>query len=125
VIHAFRTETARAPLDALDFIAFCDRELSEICAVLASDAGDEGSPATIWKGWGHLLCLLDKRAKREKQRIGTNSTELAGYFNQFAAIGAEINGNTRRLLDSATEAVSLGCADLRSNHLANSFAAFA
>jgi hypothetical protein len=88
--------------------------------VVEEDSADRAKPVTFARVYGH-----PKRAKREKRLISANSTELAGNFNQFAAIGAEINGDTRRLLDSATEAASLGGTDLRSNHLANSFAAFA
>jgi hypothetical protein len=72
-----------------------------------------------------MLVRMTGELGLQVQLIGTNSTEWAGYFNQLAAIGAEINGDTRRLLDSANETVSLGRTDLRSNHLANSFAAFA
>jgi len=59
----------------------CSRSFER--AILPSAADDEGSPATIRSGCGHLLCLLLMRDELAKLLICTNSTELAGYFNRL------------------------------------------
>jgi hypothetical protein len=43
VIDTLGIETARAALDAMDFIAFTEEQLGQVRAVLAGDAGDESS----------------------------------------------------------------------------------
>ena len=55
MVHAVRIETAGAALDSVDFVAFGEEEFGEIGAILAGDAGDKGSPATVWKGGSHLF----------------------------------------------------------------------
>ena len=41
MIDARRVERARAPDDAVDFVAFFEQQIGEIAAVLSGDPGDE------------------------------------------------------------------------------------
>jgi hypothetical protein len=41
VVNARRVESARPADDAMDFVAFVEKKVGEIAAVLSCDAGDE------------------------------------------------------------------------------------
>jgi hypothetical protein len=43
VIHTLGIEAAGAALDAMDFVPLAEEQLSQVRAVLARDAGNEGS----------------------------------------------------------------------------------
>ena len=53
VVHACGVERRRAPLDAVNFVAFGQQKLGEVSPILAGDAGDECDL------FGHCECSMN------------------------------------------------------------------
>ena len=60
MIHSFRIETARAPLDSVHFVVLRYQQFGQIRPILACDAGDERSFAVCQKINCHMVCSLER-----------------------------------------------------------------
>src|SRR5580658_1117793 len=124
MVHSFRIETARAPLDSVYFVVLRYQHFGQVGAILPGDAGDERSFAVCRKSDCRMVCSL-KRAVL---------TCVAGHTYQFDRMGLLLQSFSRTSLPafgelakplhvSANETVQVGSMRLESKTPANRVAA--
>ena len=120
MVHSFRIETARAPLDSVHFVVLRHQQFGQIRPILARDARDERSFAVCRKINRHMVCSLERAVLAFVPRHIYQFDGVGLLLQSFSTTWISASGELpKRLHDSANETVQVGSGWLESKTPAN------
>src|SRR5580698_1809125 len=120
MVHSFRIETARAPLDSVHFVVLRYQQFGQIGAILPGNAGDERSFAVCRKINCHMVRSLERAVLAFVPRHIYQFDRVALLLQSFSTTWMSASGELPKCLHiSANETVQVGFMRLESKTPAN------